>query len=197
VYVASGTCSSGQAHAALIVAVSIRLRNQDSEPVFQLLGGSKLTIPSFHCGPKSRWYARLDSCGLFDAGNLWERPLIAVARAWRPRFSVRNGKEGIVSFEPPKVGKPFAVLVPQSDANGNDQGGVSLPELQVPLATYTDGTCAIRVLAPAICGSAFMAPSFLSRRLPRSAKNPAIRGFPLQNDTRRANSTWVSSQKRP
>jgi hypothetical protein len=46
-------------------------------------------------------------------------------------------KEGTVSFEPPKVGKPFPVLVPQSDANGNDAGGVSLPELQVPLATYT------------------------------------------------------------
>src|SRR6202790_451605 len=46
-------------------------------------------------------------------------------------------KEGIVSVEPPNVGKPFAVLVPQSDADGNDMGGVSLPELQVPLATYT------------------------------------------------------------
>src|SRR5580692_3763316 len=46
-------------------------------------------------------------------------------------------KEGFVSIEPPKVGKPFPVLVPQSDADGNDLGGVSLPELQVPLATYT------------------------------------------------------------
>ena len=46
-------------------------------------------------------------------------------------------KDGIVSMEPPKVGKPFAALVPQSDANGNDIGGVSLPELQVPLASYT------------------------------------------------------------
>src|SRR5580698_1296019 len=46
-------------------------------------------------------------------------------------------KEGIVSLEPPKVGKPFAVLVPQADVDGNDAGGVSLPELQVPLATYT------------------------------------------------------------
>jgi len=46
-------------------------------------------------------------------------------------------KEGIVTFEPPKVGKPFPVLVPQSDADGNDLGGVSLPELQAPLATYT------------------------------------------------------------
>ncbi|HUJ93517.1 MAG TPA: alpha/beta hydrolase domain-containing protein [Candidatus Bathyarchaeia archaeon] len=46
-------------------------------------------------------------------------------------------KQGIVTNEPPKIGKPFPVLVPQSDPNGNDEGGVSLPELQVPLATYT------------------------------------------------------------
>jgi len=46
-------------------------------------------------------------------------------------------KSGIVSIEPPKVGKPFGVLVPQTDADGNDLGGVRLPELQVPLATYT------------------------------------------------------------
>jgi hypothetical protein len=46
-------------------------------------------------------------------------------------------KEGIVSNEPPKVGKAFGVLIPQTDADGNDLGGVRLPELQVPLATYT------------------------------------------------------------
>ena len=46
-------------------------------------------------------------------------------------------KEGIVGVEPPKVAKSFPVLVPQSDTDGNDLGGVSLPELQVPLATYT------------------------------------------------------------
>ena len=46
-------------------------------------------------------------------------------------------KEGLVSLEPPRVGKAFQVLVPQTDADGNDRGGVSLPELQVPLATYT------------------------------------------------------------
>jgi len=46
-------------------------------------------------------------------------------------------KAGIVSIEPPKVGKQFGVLVPQADADGNDLGGVRLPELQVPLATYT------------------------------------------------------------
>jgi len=42
-----------------------------------------------------------------------------------------------IAIEPPQVGAPFGVLVPQSDADGNDLGGVRLPELQVPLATYT------------------------------------------------------------
>jgi len=42
-----------------------------------------------------------------------------------------------INVEPPQVGNPFGVLVPQSDADGNDLGGVRLPELQVPLATYT------------------------------------------------------------
>jgi len=46
-------------------------------------------------------------------------------------------KSGIISNEPPRVGKAFAVLVPRTDADGNDLGGVRLPELQVPLATYT------------------------------------------------------------
>lgn len=46
-------------------------------------------------------------------------------------------KEGIISKEPPGVGKAFAVLAPQVDADGNDVNGVRLPELQAPLATYT------------------------------------------------------------
>ena len=47
------------------------------------------------------------------------------------------GPEETIAIEPPRVGDPFGVLVPQSDADGNDLGGVRLPELQVPLATYT------------------------------------------------------------
>lgn len=46
-------------------------------------------------------------------------------------------KRGTITYEPPKVGQAFTVLVPQSDADGNDLGGVRLPELQAPLATYT------------------------------------------------------------
>ena len=58
-------------------------------------------------------------------------------------FNVDLSKPGQVAperkimLEPPQIGNAFTVLVPQSDADGNDLGGVRLPELQVPLATYT------------------------------------------------------------
>jgi Alpha/beta hydrolase domain len=48
-----------------------------------------------------------------------------------------NWREGILSLQPPKVGEAFPVLVPQPDADGNDRDGVRLPEITVPLATYT------------------------------------------------------------
>jgi hypothetical protein len=45
--------------------------------------------------------------------------------------------KGLVTNEPPKLGAIFPSLVPQVDADGNDLAGVRLPELAVPLATYT------------------------------------------------------------
>ncbi len=48
-----------------------------------------------------------------------------------------NWQQGILSIQPPKVGAAFPVLVPQVDADGNERDGVRLPEITVPLATYT------------------------------------------------------------
>ncbi len=48
-----------------------------------------------------------------------------------------NWRDGILSIQPPHVGEPFPVLVPQVDADGNELGGIHLPEITVPLATYT------------------------------------------------------------
>ncbi len=45
-------------------------------------------------------------------------------------------QQGILSIQPPIVGKPFPVLVPQVDADGNERDGVRLPEYSAPLATY-------------------------------------------------------------
>jgi hypothetical protein len=41
------------------------------------------------------------------------------------------------SVLPPKVGAAFPALVPQVDADGIDLGGIRMPEVAVPLATYT------------------------------------------------------------
>ncbi len=46
-------------------------------------------------------------------------------------------REGILSIQPPKVGRAFPVLVPQVDDDGNERDGVRMPEITVPLATYT------------------------------------------------------------
>jgi hypothetical protein len=45
--------------------------------------------------------------------------------------------KGIATIEPPKLGAAFPVLVPRVDADGNDLGGIRMPEIAVPLATYT------------------------------------------------------------
>jgi hypothetical protein len=44
---------------------------------------------------------------------------------------------GVATIEPPKVGAPFPVLLPQVDEDGNELAGLRSPELAVPLATYT------------------------------------------------------------
>jgi len=48
-----------------------------------------------------------------------------------------NWRAGILSRQPPAVGYAYSTLVPQVDADGNDLGGIRLPEIAAPLATYT------------------------------------------------------------
>ena len=61
---------------------------------------------------------------------------VALHRTWRYDFGPR-WKDGIDDREPPGVGAPYATLVPRVDADGIDLGGLRLPEIAVPLATYT------------------------------------------------------------
>jgi Alpha/beta hydrolase domain len=46
-------------------------------------------------------------------------------------------QEGVLLMQPPQVGAAFPLLVPQVDGDGNERDGVHLPEITVPLATYT------------------------------------------------------------
>jgi hypothetical protein len=45
--------------------------------------------------------------------------------------------EGIISTVPARSGSAFRSLVPAPDADGNDRAGVRLPDVAVPLATFT------------------------------------------------------------
>jgi hypothetical protein len=58
--------------------------------------------------------------------------------AFRLDFGPAFLSKGIISIEPPHVGREFPTLVPQVSArDGNETSGIRLPVIQVPLATYT------------------------------------------------------------
>jgi hypothetical protein len=57
----------------------------------------------------------------------------------QPVFRLDYGEKspGIPTLVPPRIGKPYALLLPQLDDDGNELPGVRMPALAVPLATFT------------------------------------------------------------
>ncbi|RPI53578.1 MAG: hypothetical protein EHM55_13420 [Acidobacteria bacterium] len=60
-----------------------------------------------------------------------------VHKAYRVFYGLDFAKKGIISVDPPEVNGSYPILVPQVDADGNELAGVKMPEVAVPLATYT------------------------------------------------------------
>lgn len=60
-----------------------------------------------------------------------------IQTAYRVNFGAEFASKGIVSIEPPQVGTPFVTLVPQANEDGNETSGIRLPDIQIPLATFT------------------------------------------------------------
>jgi hypothetical protein len=56
---------------------------------------------------------------------------------WPMDYGPEFAAARVITREPPALGSPYAVLVPQVDADGNDAGGIPLPEVAVPLGTHT------------------------------------------------------------
>jgi hypothetical protein len=52
-------------------------------------------------------------------------------------FGPRWRSEGIADHVPPRVGPAYGTRIAAVDADGNDLGGIRLPAVAVPLATYT------------------------------------------------------------
>lgn len=94
----------------------------------------------------------------------------AVATDFGPEFA-----QGIVTRQPPVAGQAYACLVPQVDADGNELGGVRLPELLAPLAAYTGWN-----RRAAATGAPWARVSFLGSYLPlpRDAAARALSGDP-------------------
>ena len=58
-------------------------------------------------------------------------------QVWRMDYGPDYSTTRVISIEPPPLGAPYRVLVPQVNEDGNDVSGIRLPELAVPLGTYT------------------------------------------------------------
>ncbi|HVW67446.1 MAG TPA: alpha/beta hydrolase domain-containing protein, partial [Steroidobacteraceae bacterium] len=91
--------------------------------------------------PPPSSYPRIDNGTLVPFRDYAFPPIQSVNRPREASEAVRldfgpQWRQGILTLQPPKVGKPFPVLVPQVDADGNETDGVRLPELVVPLGTY-------------------------------------------------------------
>jgi len=58
-------------------------------------------------------------------------------RNWRMDYGPDFVASGIIANEPPKLGQPYTILVPRANRDGNDSGGIALPDVAVPLGTFT------------------------------------------------------------
>ena len=93
--------------------------------------------------PPASAYPRIDKDTLVPLDKLRfpKIPMVNVPtvpqKAYRTDYGPDFLTKGIVTREPPKLGSAFPILVPQVDADGNEIPGIRMPELAVPLATYT------------------------------------------------------------
>ncbi len=55
----------------------------------------------------------------------------------RLNFGERFASQGIADVVPPQFGRAYTALVPIPNADGLDTGGIQLPDISVPLGTYT------------------------------------------------------------
>ncbi|MBN2023937.1 MAG: hypothetical protein JW809_14230 [Pirellulales bacterium] len=76
-------------------------------------------------------------------------------------FGPRWASEGIVDNAPPEAGPAFVTLVPAVDADGNATAGIRLPDVAVPLGTFTGWN-----LRGAACGGEGMLARFFGAWFP-------------------------------
>ena len=91
--------------------------------------------------------------------------------------------------EPPKIGSTLPMLVPQVDADGNDIAGIRMPELAVPLATYTGWNLFNENAGPTNTLSSMQGSFIPFAKTKAIEKRPVIRVRRSKNDTKAAKNT--------
>jgi hypothetical protein len=100
------------------------------------------------------------------------KPPASNSQGWDLDFGP-NWRSGILSQQPPTVVAAYPTLVPQVDADGNDLGGIRLPEITVPLATYTGWNLRAPAIGAPTERTAFLG-SFMP--LPQTSAQAASKG---------------------
>ncbi|WP_437193333.1 alpha/beta hydrolase domain-containing protein [Planctomicrobium sp. SH527] len=95
--------------------------------------------------PPSSRYPKISDGGLVDIATFQKQfpklPGVNVPssyyRPMRLDFGPRLLSEGIADVIPPQVGQPWTTLVPAVNRDGNEFNGIVLPDVAVPLGTFT------------------------------------------------------------
>ena len=93
--------------------------------------------------PPDNKYPKIENKTLVTAGKNYNFPILESIYKPTTQHSPRRANygsafsRGIIQSDPPILGDPYPILVPQVDLFGNELGGIRNPEVAYPVASYT------------------------------------------------------------
>ena len=115
-----------------------------------------------------------------------------IHKAYRADYGPKFRSEGIVTEEPPEIGRAYPMMVPAVNEDGNEIVGIQMPEHSVPLATHTGWNLFNADAAPPTSSPACRALTFRFQEPRRSGRRRTIHGPPSKSATTTASTISVS-----